>query len=390
MIKNIFLLGSTGSIGDSTLSVLRRNKKKFKIKLLSTNNNINKIYKQAIEFNVKKIVIFNKKKYIQNQNKFKKNKIKVFFRTKDALINLNCKAYLTINAISGIEGLEPTLDTIKYSKNLAIANKESIICGWKFIQNELKKNKTNFIPLDSEHFSIWSLMKNDNIKNIRKIYLTASGGPFLNKKLKDIKNVKPKYALNHPNWRMGKKISIDSATMMNKIFEVIEAVKIFDLNSDKFEILIHPKSFVHAIVHYKTGLTKFLAHNTTMQIPIINSIYSQQDTYEFDTNNFNFKNLNGKNFIKPNKLNYPLLKILKNNFKNTYFEIILVSINDFLVNKYLENKIKYYLIHQLLLKLIKIPFFKKYYNIKPKNIKDIKNMVKITNQYLNEYIKKKS
>ena len=129
--------------------------------------------------------------------------------------------------------LEPTLNIIKYTKNLAIANKESIICGWKFFKKELNKNKTNFIPLDSEHFSIWSLIKNENKKNIKKIYLTASGGPFLNKKLKNIKNIKPKFALKHPNWKMGKKISIDSATMMNKIFEVIEATKIFNLKIKK-------------------------------------------------------------------------------------------------------------------------------------------------------------
>ena len=170
------------------------------------------------------------------------------------------------------------MQIIKFTKNLAIANKESIICGWSFISKELKKNKTNFIPLDSEHFSIWSLLKCENIKNVKKIYLTASGGPFLNKSLMKIKNVKPKFALKHPNWKM-KKTSIDSATMMNKIFEVIEAMKIFNLNSNKFSVLIHPKSYVHAIVNFENGLTKFLTHDTTMEIPIANVLYTTKNNY---------------------------------------------------------------------------------------------------------------
>ena len=169
MIKNIILLGSTGSIGLSTLNIIRKDKKKFNIKLLTTNNNIEKIFKQALEFKVKEIVIFNKDKYLKFSKKFYRKKIKVFFNIKDALKNKTKKNFLTINAISGIEGLGPTLETIKYSENIAIANKESIICGWKFIQKELRKNSSNFIPLDSEHFSIWSIINGENTNNIKKI-----------------------------------------------------------------------------------------------------------------------------------------------------------------------------------------------------------------------------
>ena len=273
MINDIFLLGSTGSIGNNVLKVIRKNKTKFRVKLLSTNKNIDKIYKQAIEFDVKKIVIFDKKLKNKHIDKFKKKNIIIFSSINEALKKNKSKSFLTINGISGIDGLEPSIEIIKHSKNFAIANKESIICGWRFIKSEIQKHKTNFIPLDSEHFSIWSLLKGEDIKNVKKIYLTASGGPFLNRKLKDIKNIKPKFALNHPNWKMGKKISIDSATMMNKIFEVIEAIKIFNLVSKKLEILIHPKSYVHAIVHFKNGLTKLLTHKTTMEIPIANSLY---------------------------------------------------------------------------------------------------------------------
>ena len=389
MVKDLIILGSTGSIGTSTLKVLKKERKKFKVKILSTNNNIKKIYNQAVEFNVKNIIIYDDTHLNKYSYLFKKKKIKVFSSLTDALKKNKKKVYFTISAISGISGLEPTIESIKYSQNLGIANKESIICGWKFIKRDLKKNNTNFIPLDSEHFSVWSLLKDENKKNIKKIYLTASGGPFLNKKLKEIRNIEPKYALKHPNWKMGKKISIDSATMMNKIFEVIEAQKIFDLKCKMFEILIHPKSFIHAIVHFRTGLTKFLAHETTMEIPIINAIFLKKDNFVYNNKNFMFNNLNGTNFIKPDIRKFPLLKILNYNFNNTYFEIILISLNDALVKMYLKNSIKYISIHKMLLKLLKKPYFTKYYKSSPKNINDIKNMVNKVDKFLQKYLENK-
>ena len=385
MIKDIYLLGSTGSVGKTTLKIINKDKSNFKIKLLTTNKNVNKIYMQALEYNVNKIFIFYKNIQKKSLEKFKKKKIKVYSTIKEVFKKTKKKTFLTINAISGIEGLEPSLNIIKYTKNFATANKESIICGWRFLDQECKKNKTNFIPLDSEHFSIWTLLKNENYNLIKKIYLTASGGPFLNKKLKNIKNVRPNSALKHPNWKMGKKITIDSATMMNKIFEVIEASKIFNLNINKFEILIHPKSYVHAIVHFKNGLTKLLTHNTTMEIPITNAIYCNNYNY-FNKHNFNFSKLNGYNFIKPSIDNFPLLKILNNRFNSTYFEVILVSINDLLVKKYLENKISYFSVHKFMLLLLKKPFLSQFFDLKPKNIDDIKSMVQRTNQYVEKFL----
>ena len=310
MTKDIIILGSTGSIGESSLKVIKKNKKKFKIKLLTTNKNIQKILDQALEFNVKRVVIFDKDKYKKYSKKFRQKRIKVFFNLKEALKTNSKKVYFTISAISGIEGLEPTLNIIKHTKNLGIANKESIICGWNFIKKEIVENNTKFIPLDSEHFSIWSAIKDENKENIKKIYLTASGGPFLYKKLSNIHNIKPEQALKHPNWKMGKKITIDSATMMNKIFEIIEAKKIFDLNIKKLDILIHPRSYIHAIIHFNTGLTKLVAHETTMQIPIINSLFERNETFSYNNKNFDYLNLNGLDFIKPNVKNFPVRKLI--------------------------------------------------------------------------------
>tara|TARA_Y100000741_G_scaffold186605_1_gene141909 strand:- start:125 stop:1282 length:1158 start_codon:yes stop_codon:yes gene_type:complete len=384
MTKEIIILGSTGSIGKTTLTIINDDKKNFKIKLLSTNNNVQLIYTQAVKFKVKLVVIKNKKIFEKYKIKFKKKKIKVFHDFKDAIKKVKKKVYYTINGIAGVEGLEPTIKIIPYTQNIAIANKESIICGWKFINKSLIKYKTNFIPIDSEHFSIWSLLKGENKRNVNKIYLTASGGPFLNKKKSEIKNIKASQAIKHPKWKMGKKISVDSATMMNKIFEIIEAVKIFNLKIDKFEIIIHPKSYIHAIVQFNSGITKMLVHETSMEIPIFNSLY-QNNNNIYNTKQLNFNKLNGINFLEPDENKFCFLKLLNYiKTKNTYFEIILVSINDELVKKYLNNEISFFSLQKKLLKLIKHPYFNKYYKKEPNNINDIKNMVDKVKVYLNK------
>ena len=386
MKKKIAILGSTGSIGKLTLEIIKKERDKFQVVFLTSHKNIKELDKQTKMFNVKNLIVTDHESFISLKKKYRNKKIKIFNNYKDIDSILNKKIDYVMSSISGLSGLEPTLKIIKKTKTIAIANKESIICGWSIIKKKLKKYKTDFIPIDSEHFSIWSLISNTSYDLIDKIYITASGGPFLNWPLKKIMKATPSNALKHPNWSMGKKISIDSATMMNKIFEVIEASKIFNLNINKFEILIHPKSYVHAIVHFKNGLTKLLTHNTTMEIPITNAIYSNNYDY-FHKHNFNFSKLNGYNFVKPSINNFPLLKILNNQFKNSYFEVILVSINDLLVKKYLENKISYFSVHKYLLLLLKNPNLSQFYDLKPKNIDDIKSMVEITNQYVEKYLK---
>ena len=296
---------------------------------------------------------------------------------------LQRKIHYTINAIAGIEGLEPTLKIIPHTKNILIANKESIICAWHLILSKLNKHKTNFIPIDSEHFSIWELIKNEKPKNIDKIILTASGGPFLNKSLRKIKNISPKYALKHPNWKMGKKISIDSSNMMNKVLELIEAKKLFNLNKKKLSIIIHPESYVHAIVFFKNDLIKFLAHETKMTIPISNALNATNINSNINIKN-NFKKLNKMKFLQPKIKQFPIISLIKKiPDEISYFETILISLNDFLVDKYLNNEINYISIQRNLINLIERPFFKKYYKLKPKNIYDIKNMISITKNYLN-------
>jgi 1-deoxy-D-xylulose-5-phosphate reductoisomerase len=272
--------------------------------------------------------------------------------------------------------LKPTLDIIKFTKTIAIANKESIICGWNLIKKDLRKYKTYFVPVDSEHFSIWSLLDSNKKNNFEKIYITASGGPFRKLSLKKFKNISIKEALKHPNWSMGKKISIDSATMMNKVFEIIEAKKIFDLNYQQLEILVHPRSYLHAIVKFDNGLSKLLIHDTNMTIPIFNSIYLNNDK-KIKSKKIDMNILNNLDLKKVDKVRFPIIRILNNmSNKDSLFETIIVSANDELVNLFLCGKIRFTDISNILLKICNMSQFTKFKSKKPKNINEITDLAK--------------
>ena len=369
MIKKIAILGSTGSIGQTTIEIIKRNKKDFKVMLLSTNNNIHKIYKQALLLNVKNLIIKNKLKYLKFRKKFERKKIKVFFHDGDLNRIFKKKIDYTMCSVSGLSGLKSTLKAIEFSKTVGIANKESIVCAWGLISKQLKKYNTKFIPIDSEHFSIWTLLQNTKINSVNEIIITTSGGPFLNTNMRQLSKVKLKDALKHPVWSMGKKISVDSATLMNKVLEVIEAQRIFNLNIKKFKILIHPNSYIHSIVIFNNGIIKILAHDADMKIPIINSIYNNNKIIK---TKINLKNLNNLNLTKPDINKFPTIKFLKYlNNKNSMFETILTTANDQLVEFFMQNKIKYLDIYKYLNKIINLREFKPYFKKKPKNINQI-------------------
>ena len=240
----------------------------------------------------------------------------------------------------------------------------------------MKKYKTKFIPVDSEHFSIWSEIKDKNRSEIKKIYLTASGGPLLNFNFKYLSKVRVKDIIKHPTWKMGKKISVDSATMMNKCFEVMEAKNIFNLNYDQISIAIHPDSYIHALIEYQNGISKAIIHETTMKIPISNSINLKNNIYD-GISKINFKKMNNLKFQKVSINKYPiinLLKILPND--SSLFDTAIVSVNDFIVNEFLNNKISYKKISKLILKILRSKEFTKYKKIIPKEISQIINLDK--------------
>ena len=381
MKKKIAILGSTGSIGKTLIKIIKKNKKNFEIVLLSADENYKELLKQARFFKVKNLIINNKDSFDKIKKNRYSNKIKIYNSFNELDKIFKNKIDYTMSSISGLDGLSPTLKIIKYSKKIAIANKEAIICGWNLINKNLLKYKTEFIPVDSEHFSIWSLIKDKRKKIINKVYITASGGPFLNWSLKKIKNVSPEKALKHPNWSMGKKISIDSATMMNKVFEVIETQRIFDLPRAKINILIHEKSYIHAIVEFKNGLKKLLAHDTNMSIPIFNTVYEHENEY-IGNKSLNLKNLNNLNLKPVDLKKFPLVKILtKIPEKNSLFETVLVSANDELVNLYLNKKISFYDLQKKLQNFINLNEFAKLKKKKPRNINEIYN--------LNDYVRLK-
>ena len=374
MKQKIAILGSTGSIGSSLLNIINRDKNNFDIVLLSANKNYKKILHQARLFNVKNLLISDKRIYKKLSSSIKYKKINFFNSFEDLeKIFKSKKIDYIMSAITGVEGLDPTLKSIKYTKKIAIANKEAIICGWNLIKKKLKKYNVEFIPVDSEHFSIWFGSKENSIKNISNVYLTASGGPFLNKKINKLNTVNISSAINHPNWKMGKKISIDSATMMNKVFEVIEARNIFELSLKKLSILIHPNSYIHAIVKFNNGIIKLIAHDTTMEIPIFNSLYAYSKKQKiFKSNRVDLNSLNNLNLKVVDKKRFSVVKILDDlNDSSSLFETVLVTANDTYVDLFLKKKIKFNDISKSLLKFLKFSEFKKYKKIYPKNVNEI-------------------
>ena len=376
MKKKIIILGSTGSIGQTLLNILEKDKKNFEISLLTANKDYSTLLRQAKKFKVKNLIIINKNSYKIIKQRCKNLDIKIYNNFNNLNKILKKKVDYTMSYITGLDGLYPTVNIIKFTSKIAIANKESIICGWNIIKKELKRHKTDFIPVDSEHFSIWHSLKNDSVKRVEKIYLTASGGPLLNLPLSKLKNVKISQALNHPNWKMGKKISIDSATMMNKVFEVIEANKIFAIPYKNLSILTQPSSYIHAVIKFNNGMINIIAHDTTMKVPIFNTLYFN-DFKRLKAEPLSIKKLNNLRFNELDIRRFPSIKILKQVVnKDTLFETVIVSANDELVKLYLNNTIKFDDITRLLINFLKKKEFIKYKKITPNSIKSIENLSK--------------
>ncbi len=373
MKKTVSVLGSTGSIGLSSLEIFKKRKKNFRINLLVANKNFRIICDQIKIFKPNFFVINDSKVFEKVKKKFRLKKIKIFNDLKE-IKNLK-KSDITIAAIPGIAGLTPTLYMIKKSKKILIANKESIICGWNLIKKAGKNNKTSIVPVDSEHYSIMKLLENQNIKDINKIFLTASGGPFLKHKLSNLKRVKPNEAIKHPKWKMGKKISIDSATLMNKMLEKIEAQKLFSIEPNKIEIIIHPESLVHAVIELKNGLFKFIYHNTTMIIPLVNAIFDGHvDIKEFiknedkKSNNIVFSSLN---FLKVDKKRFPIIKLLSTINKYPSTPIIVNAANEILVDQFLKSKLPFNSFYRFISDVLNDRNYRKYAIRIPENINQI-------------------
>tara|TARA_B100000780_G_scaffold272565_2_gene234969 strand:+ start:1227 stop:2411 length:1185 start_codon:yes stop_codon:yes gene_type:complete len=371
-MQTVAVLGSTGSIGQSTLEIVKKTKK-FKVVLIFANTSYFKIISQIKIFKPK-IVIINNLKVYQKIKKFKKFKKLIILNN---IINIEKylkKVDITISAIPGIAGLEPTLAFIKLSKKILIANKESIVCGWNLIKKAIRKHNTDLVPIDSEHFSILELTKQHTNEEIEKIFITASGGPFLKLDKKKFKNIKPKDAIKHPKWKMGKKISVDSATLMNKVLELTEALKLFPFDLEKYEIIVHPQSLVHAIVKFKNGTTYFLYHLPDMKIPIANAMFDKNFLYEkFFKKELNIKNFSNQNleFIPVDKNKFSTLRLISVINSSKSGPIIINAANEIFVDEFLKHNITFNDISENLNLVLKDRNYIKTSNMTSNSIKSI-------------------
>jgi len=372
MKKKIAILGSTGSIGKSTLEIISRDKKNFDVILLSAKNNYKELVKQAKKFNARNILIKNENLLKKTKKLLNKKKIKVFSGNVPLKNIFSKKIDFTMSAVVGIAGLQPTVDAIKLSKTVAIANKESIICGWQILKKLKKKYNTKILPVDSEHFSIMELMKNISEDEVEEIIITASGGPFVYTPLKKLNFIKPKQAIKHPNWKMGKKISVDSANLMNKVFEIIEAYRLFKFDKNKYRIMVHPQSYVHSIIRFKNGLTKMILYNSDMKIPISNILYKNNNKF-VNSRKIESKILNKMNFFEVDKKKFPSVKLIDKclNFGPSC-SIIINASNEVLVELFLKGKISFLDIVGKINMIFKDKEFKKYARRKAGSINDIK------------------
>ena len=372
MKKKIAILGSTGSIGKSTLDVISKDKKNFDVVLLSARNNYKKLIQQAKKFKVKNIIIKNEMFYEKAKKILKKTKIKVFSGNTPITSIISGRIDFTMSAIVGLAGLQPTVDAIKVSKTVALANKESIVCGWHILEKLKKKYNTKILPVDSEHFSIMELIQNAKDDEVEEIIITASGGPFLYTPLKKFKFIKASQAIKHPNWKMGKKISVDSANLMNKVFEVIEAYKLFKINRKKYRIIIHPQSYVHSIIRFKNGLTKMILYNSDMKIPISNMLYNNNNKF-INSKKIESKILNKMSFLEVDKKKYPSVKLIDKCLNlGTSSQIIINASNEVLVDLFLKGKIRFLDIVSTINMIFQHKEFNKYARRKAKSLKDIK------------------
>ncbi len=287
--KNIAILGSTGSIGTQALEIIDKNPNLFEIYALTANNNSQLLIEQARKYNPELVVIANNDKYLEVKSALEKLPIKVFSGI-DAVSQIVSMEPIDIvlTAMVGYAGLQPTIAAIKAKKTIALANKETLVVAGELITQLAIDNSTPIIPVDSEHSAIFQCLVGENLDSIRKVILTASGGPFRTLNAKELTNVTKAQALNHPNWDMGAKITIDSATMMNKGFEVIEAKWLFGLKANQIDVVIHPQSIIHSMVEFSDSSIKVQMGLPDMKLPIQYAFgYPNRIENKFPSLNFN-------------------------------------------------------------------------------------------------------
>lgn len=342
-MKNLSILGSTGSIGTQALEVVR-NSNELRVVALSTNVNITKLYEQIVEFKPKLVAVYDEKKALDLERLIKNLEVRPLVLTgMNGLIEVSRinEADIVLTAIVGMVGIRPTLAAIEARKDVALANKESLVCAGNIIMRLAKEKNVKILPVDSEHSAIFQCLDSFNLNKPKKLLLTASGGPFLKTPVKELSKVGVQDAISHPNWSMGKKISVDSSTMVNKGLEVIEARWLFDITSDNIEVLVHPQSIVHSAVEFQDGSVIAQMGLADMKIPISYAL-NYPLRMKISDNSLDLFKISKLEFIKPDfekfrglRLAFEAIKIGKS------LPIVYNIANEVAVDLFLKEQIPY-------------------------------------------------
>lgn len=349
-MKYLSILGSTGSIGTQTLEIVKNNPKEFKIVGLTTNKNIDLLKKQIKEFKPTAVAVMDEEKAEEIK---KYADINVFFGI-DGLIKIATlnEADTIVNALVGSVGVKPTYKAIKSKKNIALANKETLVTAGSVIMKEVKKNQVNLMPIDSEHSAIFQCLNGENINDVNRIIITASGGPFKNYSKEQLEKVTVKDALNHPTWNMGNKITIDSATLMNKGFEIIEAHWLYNMPYEKIEVVIHPQSIIHSLVEFKDNSVLAQLGLPNMKIPIQYAL-SYPKRFKSNSQKLDLIQIKSLDFKEPDFDLFPCLKFAYDaGIKGGTLPAVMNAANEIAVQYFLDDKIKFLDIPKLIKKMM--------------------------------------
>lgn len=339
-MKKVSVLGATGSVGKKTVDLLSKRKEEYQVEALSAHSNFALLAYQAKLLNAKYVAISDERLYKDLKESLLGTDVKIEVSAEGLTNVASIPVDLSVVAIVGIAGLEPVMQVIESgTKVIALANKESIVCGGKLLLKKAKGKNVQIIPIDSEHNAIFQILQNDD-KCVKKIILTASGGPFLNYSLEQLRNVMVDQALSHPTWDMGKKISVDSATMMNKVLEIIEAHNLFNISPNKIEAVVHPESIIHGIIVYKDGFNFAVLAETDMAIPISYALsWPKRSALNYKLDLIKQKKLT---FQEPDRKRFPALKLsmkVLNSSASHTNSIVLNAANEIAVNEFLKSRI---------------------------------------------------
>ncbi len=339
MQKTVTILGSTGTIGQNTLKCIAGHKEKFAVKTLVAGDNVASLAAQAREFNPELAVIANPALYGELKDLLRDTDIEVAAGEEAVLTAAGIEVDITMSAIVGAAGLKPTLAAIKNGKYIALANKESLVCAGELVQQQVKKYGATIIPVDSEHNAIFQLINGQNINHIDSVTITASGGPFRSFTLEQMKNATPEQAVLHPNWNMGAKISVDSATMMNKGLELIEAFYLFPLRAEQLHVLVHPQSIIHALVEMIDGSVLAQMSMPDMCTPIANAL-AYPERIVAPVHKLRLGEIGALTFEKPDSVRFPAIKLAYEALKSGgNVPTILNAANEVAVARFLQKKI---------------------------------------------------